>query len=437
MVFSYYNEFIDAKHTDGYEYLFNSLSKKWIKLDCKLAGIIRERLDDVPSLEQIHPELFKAMADEGFIVQNLQEEIAEALTKINDKLASKEHVTITINPTLDCNLRCWYCYEEHLKGSMMNQSTVNGVVAYIGTLLKSGKVKKLHLAFFGGEPLLGFRKVVQPVITAVSQICKENNVGFDLHFTTNAVCMTSGVLEWLMPWVNTTTFQIAFDGGEENHDSTKHFANGLGSYRIVLEHTKEAIRRGFNAVLRCNYNKDTLTSFIYLIEDLKEFLQADNLRFSFNKIWQAPNDRELLDERIRFIHRIEPYNINSNLKQYLANSLNPCYGDYRHNMVINYNGDIFKCTARAFKRENRLGYIDENGTVVYDECAIQRTACHYTPYCFACRILPICPVCSQARAEADYGKCPIGIDNDGIIRNYQAAFQDLSGIKLNKMEAGR
>ena len=39
---------------------------------------------------------------------------------------------LIINPTLDCNFHCWYCYENHLKGSKMDE----GIVSAITTLIR-------------------------------------------------------------------------------------------------------------------------------------------------------------------------------------------------------------------------------------------------------------------------------------------------------------
>lgn len=68
------------------------------------------------------------MMREGFIVDNTHKESQLYAIKVKEQLESDNHVRITINPTLDCNLKCWYCYEDHLKGSIMNDTTINNVV---------------------------------------------------------------------------------------------------------------------------------------------------------------------------------------------------------------------------------------------------------------------------------------------------------------------
>ncbi len=429
MIFSQYNEFIVNSKSENAIYLFNCMSRRWLELDVRLADIIKMNLDSIDNLKEIHPELFDAMISGKFVNIDRRTEIGECMSEINKHFNSKQHLNITINPTLDCNLRCWYCYEKHLDGSCMDDDTLKKTIAYFDKTLTQ-EVNSLELSFFGGEPLLGYKRVIKPIVAHIEEICKERNIELQLHFTTNATLLTKEILDDLKPFRNRTHFQIAFDGNRENHDKIKFFAGGKGSYDNVLSNTRSAIKKGYSVSLRCNYSKKSLPSFLRVIEDFKDLLDDTNLRFSFNRIWQEKEDAELVEIRTKFISQIEPYNIKSNINTYLGNSLRPCYGDYRHNIVINYNGDVFKCTARDFKRENRIGYINPSGELLYTENAISRMQRLYTPYCYGCRILPICPICSQSRAEADLGVCPIKIDNHGMTRNIRAAFHDISGVKV-------
>lgn len=55
------------------------------------------------------------MIDNKLIVENNIDEYQECLNDITTRLKSDKSVRITVNPTLDCNLKCWYCYEITLK----------------------------------------------------------------------------------------------------------------------------------------------------------------------------------------------------------------------------------------------------------------------------------------------------------------------------------
>lgn len=128
---------------------------------------------------------------------------------------------------------------------------------------------------------------------------------------------------------------------------------------------------------------------------------------------------------------ISNFSFKSNIHSYFGDSISSCYGDYARNYVINYNGDVFKCTARDFNEENRIGILTENGEIAFNERALQRVRNSNTFECFSCRRLPICPICSQVRSEATNGKCPVQITQDAISTNIKQYFFDLYNQFIN------
>lgn len=96
---------------------------------------------------------------------------------------------------------------------------------------------------------------------------------------------------------------------------------------------------------------------------------------------------------------------------------NPCYADKTNQAVINYNGDVFKCTARDFTRENRLGVLNEDGTIKWDEKKMkQREGVRLSKdVCKQCRIAPICGgTCTQRGLDSgNSNQCIRGLDESG------------------------
>ncbi|ROT17879.1 radical SAM protein [Muribaculaceae bacterium Isolate-113 (HZI)] len=423
MIWSRYNEFI--KQEDGSCFLFNCRTKKWLRLVSELYDQLTKCHKEPDIISKIHPELFNALVENKFIVANNELETSECIAEIENKLESTKILKLTINPTLDCNLRCWYCYEGHLKGSIMQPSTIDAICKYLNNTLEKYSYEKLQLAFFGGEPLLRFDAVVKPLITKAKQICNKLNVELAISFTTNGVCLTPRVREEIKNVTSNVGVQIPFDGDSELHDCVKKFATGKGSYEIVKNNAKGAVIDGFRVTIRCNFTKKNIRSFKRLIQDFEELHSYPNLRFSFHKVWQEPEDDELKEGIKTLKKNVSSFSFNSNIHSYFGDSVNPCYGDYAHNYVINYNGDVFKCTARDFHTENRIGIITETGEIAFNDKALQRVRDSYTSECYVCRRLPICPICSQVRSEAHDGKCPVKITQQEISVNIKQYFFDL------------
>src|SRR4051794_12669234 len=79
---------------------------------------------------------------------------------------------LILYPTEQCNFRCSYCYEDFEIGRM-SDDVIAGVKALISKI--SGRVKSLHLSWFGGEPLLA-KGVIQEISEHALRCCNEMGV---------------------------------------------------------------------------------------------------------------------------------------------------------------------------------------------------------------------------------------------------------------------
>ena len=101
----------------------------------------------------------------------------------------------------------------------------------------------------------------------------------------------------------------------------------------------------------------------------------------------------------------------------------PCYADKENYILINYNGDIFGCTARDFKTENRIGVLKESGKILYEDSFEERRKYKFSKaLCRTCRIASICGGgCIQRSYESrDTDKCTLGYseeDKDNAVIN--------------------
>ena len=297
MKWSMYNELIEDVSNKDIIYLFNSLREKYFTLDSKLKDLVLSGKEDAGDIANSHPELYECLLTEKFLVSQNKDEVSDCINKINEKFSSDNYLRITINPTLDCNLKCWYCYENHIKGSCMEENTIEALMKFIESRAKSTTLEKIQLSFFGGEPLLKYNQVVKPIVERTGEICRKHHKLFMISFTTNGVCLTPKVIEELKALSHEISVQVAFDGDKTFHNSVKCFANGKGCYDIVKGHLLSAIHNDIRVTIRCNYTLDSFDSFRNLIEDFKEYWNCSNVRFSFHKVWQEPESAELFAKR--------------------------------------------------------------------------------------------------------------------------------------------
>jgi uncharacterized protein len=147
-------------------------------------------------------------------------------------------VHLTLCLTHDCNLRCRYCYGGAKSKRHMTLAT--GFAAIERAIDRASA--RLHLVFFGGEPLLRWRTLV-----ALTDRARERatSVGLELHptVTTNGTLLTDERVAWLR--ANGFVLAISCDGERLAHDANRRDARGRSSHA----RTTAGLRRALAAKL--------------------------------------------------------------------------------------------------------------------------------------------------------------------------------------------
>lgn len=147
--------------------------------------------------------------------------------------------------TQSCNLRCIYCYGdggEYGTGGSMDTTTAKQAVDWL--ISKSGKMKKIHIGFFGGEPFLNF-PLMQKIVEYAKDQAQAAQKEVSFYVTTNGTLLDDEKILFLKK--HQITVQVSFDGPKEIQDAQRPYANGQGSYedlvpkiKILLAHVPKA-----------------------------------------------------------------------------------------------------------------------------------------------------------------------------------------------------
>jgi len=419
MKYSTFNSWlsIDNCHT----LLFNSLSGKFVVVKNQILDFSRIA---VSSIKDDTPQLYQQLCEAGAIIDDSIDEVDQLNKEIYRGENNSDEFILHINPTLDCNFNCWYCYENHIPHSKMKEGISNSVKMFITSKLKEERIRRLLLGFFGGEPLFYFNSIAKEIISHAGGLCKKYGKELYVSFTSNGSLLTDEIVGFLAEY--DCSFQITFDGGRESHDTTRYYKNKRGSYDDIVSNIHKLVNAGISVIARVNYTSSNidsvapiLTSFNVIPSELKKYI-----RFDFQRVWQDRLDRnddtEIKIRDIRNTFREAGFCV---LTNYLPHNVSmSCYGDKLNHALINYNGDVFGCTARDFTPDNRIGIIDSEGVVHYDtEIVSTRNNSKLSkPICQTCRIAPICGGgCKQRAYELRHTDgCNFGYsdaDKDNII----------------------
>lgn len=390
--------------TDGKVVIYNALSDNVLLLLPELHEIYENYMENPEEISRIHPDFFEALKGKGFIVEDSVDEYEEALKKVKEQERNEGRAQITINPTLDCNFRCWYCYEKHLSGSKMSDTVYASCLKFLEKTIKRDDIKHVVLSFFGGEPLLYYADIVKPLIEFSKACAETNGKNIDFYMTTNGFLLSESVVEDLSEIGVLIDFQIAIDGNEEGHNKIKFLKGGTGTYTTVIQNIIQIAKKGHPVTVRCNYSSDTIKSFVDVAEDLTEIASYENVTVSFHKIWQASESEQLEKD---FAKVVDAFREKGFFLSISGGENWLCYADQRNNAVLNYDGRVYVCTARNFG-ENHVGILSENGDIAFNERYEQRFSVKYkSDTCKRCKIFPTCMQgCSQDVLEyKDINQC--------------------------------
>lgn len=393
MKYSQYNTIINI--TDKTFIIYNALSDHFLLISIDK----KEILTDINYLEQNDTRLFNLLREGGFVIEKNIYELDEVkeLSKKIDSSTSSYH--LIVNPTINCNFNCWYCYETH-NSSMMSEETIQQVGEFI--LKKVNNIQHFALSFFGGEPLLGYEKVVKPIILKTKEICNQNNVPFSISFTTNGYLLNEEMIKFFKE-NKVISLQITLDGGKIEHNKTRFLKNGTGSYDKIINNIKLSLQNGISIHLRINYTNNNILSCNEIAYDLKDISteMKSYLKVYFQKVWQSEETKDTNEQVKAMIGLFQSFDLKTDIYIY-DNVRKPCYGDKLNSAVINYNGDVYKCTAIDFEKTKREGFLSKDGDIRWenDSLNIRLNSKFKNESCLSCRILPICNgACTQKALE--------------------------------------
>lgn len=393
---------------------YNGFVDELLILNEVIYNLIKEHENDIESLQTIHPALFEALKEKSYIVDNSINE-TEALINHWDKIENDpRQYSIIVLPTLKCNMACYYCYEKHDGQTVMTASTLQSVQNLVKTKVSSPELKIFNLDFFGGEPLVCYKNVCRPLIEYASNLCRDKEKQLTIHFTTNGYLLTPAVISFLKSQKFPVSMQITLDGNKESHNRVRKTITGKPSYDRIITNIKNALKNGIAINCRINFtyeNANTVPDIMDSFNDL-DAKAIKNLNFNLQQVWQDHDIHRLEKTETKLWDLFHSKGLPMSNPAVLSSR--HCYADYENNVVIGYDGKIYKCTARDFNTSSSEGELNADGTITFNNRYHQRISLKRgNSCCKVCKIFPICHAnCSQFAMEhlplIDDSKCLFG-----------------------------
>ncbi|MCM1152851.1 MAG: SPASM domain-containing protein [Muribaculum sp.] len=311
-------------------------------------------------------------------------------------------IGMTIVPTISCNLRCPYCFEQTKPTGIMTKEIADKIIEFIKSHQNSSK---LHLCWYGGEPLIGADIIsyLLPKLYSIDGIDVTNH-----SMISNGTLISPQILSIFRNFP-LNSVQITLDGDRENHNSKRFFADGSGTFDIILDNI-ESFSSAFpdtNISLRVNVDNSNWNDYFSLQEAIGKRFADRNIQI-YPGVLRANNGCEnetffSSEDHLKFYKRI--WSNGSDDRGYPHYCHKGCSATHLSSYIIGPKGEIYKCWEHVGNYDKTVGNI--LGKSFDNESLIHRfmldSHCLDDPKCTGCALLPICSGgCPKKRLENKY-----------------------------------
>ncbi|NTU95268.1 MAG: SPASM domain-containing protein [Bacteroidales bacterium] len=395
---------------EGKYLLFNGVSGALMKLDKRIfdkaINFLQEKASiPKPDSNDEDYKLFSSLKKGHFMVPKEIDELLLLKTRYNiSRFNDTTHITIM--PTLDCNLCCFYCYEV-TKKQYISKQIIKGIAEYFDQCASRQKGKELRVDWYGGEPLMAFDIINE--LSALFQLsCEKHGCRYKSTMATNGTLLNERVFH-LLATCNISAYQITLDGNKDIHDKRRPFKASEGSsFEAIMDNIGKIIG---SVALYVRINVDTSNQEgVFDLLDLfvsKGWLAKENKFYpylapinTFTKTCQDVSDvccnsTDFIDLSLRFYRQLNKYtqNIKSNrFYLYPGTRRFNCSAVSINSLLIGPSGHIFKCGLTADNEENSVGHIFDQDVDLMNSEMLKWLS--FDPFsdekCLNCKALPVC-----------------------------------------------
>ena len=211
------------------------------------------RNEIVPVSDEAFQFLSQVMKDERLIDESAPEEILELkenrylsshhstallhpLTSKIESYLNENVVSLCLQVTQNCNLRCEYCIYSETSNKKQRSHTNKHMTLDIAKKAvdfyynHSSNTREAAIGFYGGEPLLEM-DLIRQIVSYAEDLFEGKRLLFNV--TTNCTLLTPDVVDYMM--AHNFAITISLDGPKRIHDRFRRFKD-KGSFDKLIEH---------------------------------------------------------------------------------------------------------------------------------------------------------------------------------------------------------
>lgn len=326
-------------------------------------------------------ELTKQLVEQGILVHEDSNELEQYnlyTYYANKYVSGKPHLTIT--PTMECNARCFYCYENGVKCGRMNNEKCQDIINFLKTLDCS---QGIELTWFGGEPLLN-----QEWMDYFSDCLEKAEIEYSAFMITNGSRIDDSVINKMKNKWKIHDVQITIDGCYEEYAIRKSYVDENDSvYYKIIKIIGKLADNGINVQIRMNIDKRNRASVLHAVEDIANLYKEKSKVKCYPAFLAGVNNPLTEREKIEFIKQMieaaqGKFDINECL--YRLPRTKACYYNQKEAVSVDVNGNVYMCEHMLGHEEKSMGNICDKLKLPERELSGRREECQ------KCVFLPKC-----------------------------------------------
>jgi uncharacterized protein len=373
-------------------------------------------------------------------VDEEQGHLARTAKKLH-KHASERGPSYLFMPTYQCNLRCPYCFQDHMRTDpayqhllrTMTPQMVDRILATWPGLeathgIEEGEEYTRNVGLYGGEPFLAENR---PIIEYILRRVKE--MGPATFWAVSNATQLDAYEDLLGP-EGIASIQITIDGPPELHDKRRIHADGSGSFEQIARNVDLCLDRGVKVQIRMNVDRTNVNHLPFVADEFvargwdkrRGFMvytariapanDQTHMSTTFNTTWELDEALDQLREvhaNMRVIGRPDDglqyrarqlfESRNHGLAQFKTSFCSAHTGMY----IFDSFGDIYACWEKTGDDKVRIGRVMDGGEVEMHEGLTKmwrsRTPAS-NPTCRKCRYAFHCGGGCAVLAEGQKGK---------------------------------
>lgn len=353
---SKYTEFSDPIGTKQHRMVLSLRTNKAFLLNPQLIHQIQES-----SVNELSNPDLQALVDAEVLVPNSEKEIETIRQRFSASTPDEDLLYMVIHPVAGCQLNCWYCGQQHLQDKMTADDTAR-ILNRIETKIQNGNFKKLHIAWFGGEPMLGFNYIKQ-ITPQLKALAHQFGLSYAAKMVTNGQLLTLPKFEELIE-LSVREFEITLDGPKDIHDGRRMMKSGHGSFDQIVENIQhitekygtEIEAQSIRLNVRVNVDETNYSRVFELFDHLKDRNILTRLSaFYFAPVYSWGNEAHEKSLSLNDFAKLQTELLIRQIKLGMKPGLLPgtsfqwgCVIHSKSSEVIDATGDIACCTEVAY-----------------------------------------------------------------------------------------